>query len=245
MTKRGRVIKAAEMTEPHLARFHPDKGLDSRHGAVREAEERIAEKESTRAELQKLREEAVQRGYAEGHAKGMEEGRLHEEALYRDRLNEELRTTREGVQSALQSLVERMEAEQHEWRTRWDQAAVDVVCSVASRVTRKAIKLDTSVAGRTLHEILALVARSPRITASVHPDDLEFIESQRAALERLRVGSPPLEFLADASLERGGCRVHTESCSIDADVAIQIDKLLTEFAGQSPKGVDRNLTAIG
>lgn len=237
MANRGRVIKADQMPRHHLEPYEPSDDLEKLRVQLDQASARLqSEKEAAAAEIQRLYDEAAQRGYQEGYAKGVEEGRIHAESESRDRLDEECKATRQAIETAIAAVVARIDEARSGWIEKWDQSALDLICSIASRVTRKAIKLDASVAERTLREILALVARTPRITAHLHPDDLDLLTSQKESFDHLRPGRPSIEFVPDPTLERGGCRVDTEFCSIDADVAVQIDKLLQEVAGVSAGG---------
>jgi len=68
----------------------------------------------------------------------------------------------------------------------------------------------------------------------VNPADLEEFEANRERLQ-LTVGSGPLELVADARIEQGGCLLETEAGSIDAR--------LTTIASQVKESLDLGLTA--
>lgn len=230
----GRIIKAGEMADRQLVRYNPDDALRSVQEKVEAASSQIREeRDRATAEVQRIHEEAAKRGYDAGFAKGSEEGRAAEQAAYQRKLEEEVASRCTSLKDAMEGVAARADAARVEWLVEWEESAVEIVRAIASRVARKVVASDESTIRRTLREILQLVANSGKVVAYLHPADIESIQWPSNPLSSWATKQQDLEFVADETLTRGGCRVETEFSSIDATVETQIEKLLSEITPNS------------
>jgi flagellar assembly protein FliH len=230
----GRIIKAGALGDRQLARYNPDDALRSVQAKIDEANLNLRrERELAAAEVQRIYDEAARKGYETGYARGVEEGRASQEAEYRAKLENEVAARSEALRAALEGVASKLDAARSEWLSRWEEAAVEIVCAVASRVARKVVSDDSLAIRRTLREVLSLVSGSSKIVVRLHPDDVDSIRTASNPIDLWEKTRPDVEFVADAEVTRGGCRAETEHCSIDALVETQISKMLAEVAGEA------------
>lgn len=235
----GRIIKAGDLADRQLARYNPDDALRSVQAKIDAANQHLRrERELAAAEVQRIYDEAARKGYETGYARGVEEGRAAQEAEYGARLESEVAARSEFLKSALESAASKLDAARSEWLDRWEASAVEIVCAIASRVARKVVADDSLAIQRTLRDVLSLVAGSSKIVVRLHPDDVESIRTASNPIDIWERTRADVEFVADAEATRGGCRVETEHCSIDALVETQISKLLAEVAGEAAATVE-------
>ncbi|MBY0588260.1 hypothetical protein K2X85_13870 [bacterium] len=241
MASTGRVIKADQLAPVSVSSFRPDDALAKIQDEVSNAQRRLNEdRASATAEVQALYDQAQKEGHQAGYDKGLQQGLAEQEQAYKVRLVEEVTQRTSSVVSAIQTLVQDLSQRPAEWTKTWETQALEIVTSVAERVTRRMVQADPDTITRTLREILLMLARAPKITITVHPTDRETLEMRPEAWRDLLPKSVELDWETDPQLTRGGCRVRTEHCAIDATVETQIEKLLREILGTpadlSPNG---------
>jgi flagellar assembly protein FliH len=235
MSGSGRVIKADQISPVSFSSFRPDDALAKIQDEVVSAQRQLDEQRtSATSEVQSLYDKATQEGYRAGYDKGLRQGLLEQEAAYKARLAEEVNQRVDSAARLLAAVAEQLSAQPVEWVKQWENRALDMVTAVAERVARKAVAADPESILRTLREVLLMLARAPKITVTVHPTDRETLELNEPFWKEVLSKSAQVEFAVDPGLTRGGCRVATEHCAVDATIETQIGKLLREIAGTTP-----------
>lgn len=234
MEIRGRVIKAAEMGQMRLNSFNPNDAMKEVQEKIDSANNQLKqERDKATAEVQALFDKATKDGYQAGYDKGLQQGLSEQEAAYNSRLAEEIRQRTDSALAVIQKIGEDLTSRPAEWVKQWEPEAMELVCSIAARVARKLVASDERTIERTLSEVLGMVARAPKITAHVHPADLETLQMHPEGWQSTVGKLGTVEFLPDPNLTRGGCRIETDHCSIDAGIETQIDRLLNEIASSA------------
>ena len=234
MDTRGRVIKSGEMGQTRLNSFNPNDALHEVQHKIDAANSKLKlERDKATSEVQALYDKAIQEGFQAGYDKGLQQGLSEQEAAYSSRLAEEVRQRTESALALLKTVGDDLSARPAEWVRQWEPEAMELLCSIAARVARKIVDDDHQTIQRTLAEVLGMVARAPKITAHVHPSDLETLQLNTESWQATVGKMGKVEFVADPALTRGGCRVETEHCSIDATVETQITRLLNEMASSA------------
>jgi flagellar assembly protein FliH len=244
MSSSGRVIKADQISPVSVSSFRPDDALAKIENEVALAQQKLnSERNSAAAEVQAIYDKANAEGFQAGYDKGLQQGLAEQEAAYRDRLLEEVNQRTESVVRSLESALMDLASRPEQWVRGWETQALDIVTSVAGRVARKMVDADPEVITRTLHEILLMIARAPKITIAVHPVDHQTLDLQPQAWRDSIAKSAKIDIVSDPELTRGGCRVTTEHCSIDARIETQIEKLLREIVGVA-KGDEKDSVVV-
>lgn len=168
---------------------------------AREAQEQG--REAARRELEEAREAGREDGYRAGVEQALEEGRAAQAA--RDRMLEALLDAVRAAHSAA------LDARRDE--------AIAIGFAAACRVLGDALVTAEGVGAAVDHVLARLHAAEP-VTVRLAPQDLARLgDPQGAAAERR------IEFVADASLEPGGCCVDTSAGTLDARLRTQIEAL--------------------
>ncbi|MEX2219894.1 MAG: FliH/SctL family protein [Phycisphaerales bacterium] len=181
---------------------------------------------AARAERERLLSGAAEQGRKEGFARGHEEGRRagaeqgRREAIAAS--DEALRGLEEAWLGALASF----EADRDRMLLEGRQEVVRVAALVAELVTKRALALDPSVVADQLGAVLAMVVRPTRLTVSVHPEDEAIVRDALPGLAAKLAGASHVEFIGDASLERGSCVARSGSGGvIDASIGTQLERI--------------------
>lgn len=146
---------------------------------------------------------ARQAGYQDGYRDGLVALESFKQSFARQ-------TTAEVGQ-----LLEACDAQLLSLQTRLAEAVADTAVQLARQVIRAELKLHPQqVAAVAREAVEALLASARRIELTVHPDDAALIaEGAAEVLERRSV-----RVVADATLERGGCRVSSDIGQLDASL---------------------------
>lgn len=147
----------------------------------------------TAEQTQQVLQQAQQEGYAAGYREG---------------------GARAAAEAArLQQLVTALGEESLQLDQRLADELLALALAVSKQVMRQALKLRPELILAVINEVLGQVPQTDkRAQLMLHPED--------ATLVRARLGEQLArsnwEILEDAELQRGGCRLHTPDCDIDA-----------------------------
>lgn len=161
-------------------------------------------------------EDLQQQAYEEGHAAGYNDGLAAGEA--------ELARRRERLDQILESFARPYESlddtvEKH---------LVDLAIAIAKQLFRREIKLDpTHIVGVVREAIRLLPDASRNVTVHLHPDDAVLVQELLAAPE----GERAWAVAEDPLMDRGGCRVVTESSQIHAETDRRFEAVVKAIVG--------------
>ncbi len=147
----------------------------------------------TAEQLERIQEQAQQEGYAAGYAEGS--GKAAAEA------------------ARLQTIAAELSEESQRLDRRLADDLLSLALAISKQVMRQALKLRPELILAVIDEVLDQVPRTTQRSHLVlHPED--------AVLVRARLGEhldrSGCDIREDAEIQRGGCRVHTPDCDIDA-----------------------------
>ena len=132
-----------------------------------------------------------------------------------------------GRQEAMKECMEQLAAARAEYnslRQKAEQDMVTLAFHIARRLIGHAIEVEPEVVRDIVGEALMSARGRREIVVLVHPDDKEHVEASRNEYAR-QLDGVPVYFEADASLQRGGCVIETESGRIDARLETQLSVL--------------------
>jgi len=198
--------------------------------ARRQAEQLIAQ---AQAESTHLKTSACEEGAAEGHRKGLELGMAegkktgHEQALaeHRVKLSQVVQTFTTAA-ADLNLARQKLDA---------DAAAgvVDLATAVARRITHRQAALDPGVLTANLSQASRLVVRAADVRIAVHPSQADFLKSELPALKLQWPTLTHVDLVSDPTVAPGGCRLYTAGGVIDADLNLQLDRIIAQLSPES------------
>lgn len=208
MSSRAQRVRASVVVQP----------FDWGRGAVNPATDVIppsprlepaSQPEVDERRLADVEREAFTKGYAQGERSGEEAATVRAEAvLWR------LTQTLEELGSLREQMISKTERQ-----------VVQLALAIAARIVHHEVAVD--------HELLVAMARvaldrlGDRKSATIRLNPQDFAA---AGVDRL-VGKAAVEIVADATVNRGGCRVESDFGLIDVAVAAQLAEITTALLG--------------
>lgn len=188
---------------------------------------------AARAEAVRIAEEARKSGFEAGRAEGLASGRGEGSKAGRE---EGLRAVREATATVAQTLgsaAQEISARREAIVKQAERDLLKLSVAVASRVVRRELRVDGEAVVRAVLEAARLSADRSRLVIRVNPADLAAAESAHPELMRRFADIGDIKFAADESVERGGCRLLSESGEVDMQVAVQLERLGKLLTGEA------------
>lgn len=147
------------------------------------------------------------------------------EAAIQGKLDEQLKQLMPALQSAAQQLVEAKD----QWQRHWEQNLVHLATKIAERVIRRELASQPDIPLALVQEALELATGSQKVTLHLNPADRAALGDRVQQLAGRMVKLGPVHVIADETVDRGGCRVHTEFGVIDQQIQSQLQRIETEL----------------
>lgn len=163
----------------------------------------------------------AKKAHDDGFAQGRREGYAAGEAELAERAGALTRLA-DGLAAALEEFDHAME-----------ESLVDLAVALARQIIRREMKLDRSHIVGLVREALAQLAPGPReATIHLHPEDAALVREHLAPLATLRIVEDPV-------LERGDCRVQSDTARIDAGLDARLAALAVAALGGERRDDER------
>lgn len=104
----------------------------------------------------------------------------------------------------------------------------DFALAIADRILRFSIAQQDSTIIATIEEALQRAIRSEEFTIYLHPDDLEIVQEKSAEIVANISGLDNIVLKKDPAIERGGAKLESENCTIDATIVSQFELIRDE-----------------
>ncbi len=165
----------------------------------------------TAGELEKIQQQAYEEGLALGRREGLEQGRARMQAEAQH-LAAICGTLARPLQEMDEQVVEEL---------------TGLAIAVARQIIRRELKTDPGQVVAAVHKALGeLPVASRDVRIYLHPEDLALVREALAGGE-----GEGWRLLEDPAIDRGGCRVVTESSRIDATVERRLAAIASELLG--------------
>ena len=169
--------------------------------SAREAQEEVAQIES-------VRQQGVQAGYAEGVAKGRDQA----QAEVRQQMQDFLFTQGREAAGKLGQLFASAQAQLQEAEQAMAQGVLELSCEMARQVLRQELSINPNVLMPVLREALGMLAvDSKSAVVRMNPVDLDALGEQIHA----DFAGMDLSLRADITVLQGGCQVESSGMVVD------------------------------
>ena len=173
----------------------------------------------TLEELESIRQEAYNEGFAAGEKDGFRSTTLK----VRQEAEEALSVKLASLERLMGGLFDPI-AEQD---AQIEKAMVELVQHIARQVIQRELVLDSSHIESVMREALKLLPLGVgNVRLYINPQDFEQVKALRERHEET------WRIVEDASLQPGGCRVETEHSRIDATVETRISQIMAKLLDQ-------------
>jgi flagellar assembly protein FliH len=193
----------------------------ARPEAPAESEEVALEdvKPLTLDELEAIRQDAYNEGFATGEKDGFHAGQL--------KAKQEAEAALGAKLGALEQVMSQLFEPIAEQDQQMEAALVDLVSHMARQVIQRELSSDSSQIRQVLREALKLLPMgADNIRIHLNPQDFEMVKALRERHEQ------SWRILEDDALMPGGCRVESEHSRIDASVETRLSQVLKQLFEQ-------------
>lgn len=153
----------------------------------------------------------VERRVAEAYVRGLGEGRQQAEEDYG------------AATSALLLICQQMDTLRETILKNSVGEIQDLVLAIAEKIIRHSVQEQNDTIIDTVEEAIHKAVRSEEFQIYVNPDDYEVVDAKSKELVAELNGLNSIIVKKDRSVERGGCRIESDNCTVDATVASQLE----------------------
>jgi len=183
----------------------------------RKGENAVAEPHGmlTAAQLDRIQKTAQDEGFEQGRKEGQAYG--HREGL------EEGRASTKSRLEQLDQLLSALDRPFEELDQQVENEIVTLVINMVRHLIRREVKLDPGQIVGVVREALGILPISARnIRVMLHPDDAELVR------EAYKLGDHDQQWqiVEDPVIQRGGCRIHTDTSQVDATLDSRLSSLI-------------------
>ncbi len=99
----------------------------------------------------------------------------------------------------------------------------NLVFKIAEKIIRFSVTEQNETINKTVEEAIRKAVKSDEFVIQVNPGDFEVINDKSAELVNSLSGLENIVFKADPSIERGGCKIESDNCTVDATIDNQLE----------------------
>jgi flagellar assembly protein FliH len=169
--------------------------------------------------------EGLAEGKREGTAQGLELGKQTGE----DKALAEHRAEFQQAIAALSAAAGVLDAQRGDLESAGLREVVSLAIAIARRVTKRQGLLDPQVLSSNLEQAMRLVLDAANVRVAIHPEQRKTLETALPALQLSLPSLKHVEIIDDATISPGGCRVFTLHGQIDADLDVQLDRVIADL----------------
>lgn len=224
IVQRGQALKAAVLSLPDLEREA------AFIVATAQAEgRRIVERAEARARAAEAEREAAagRRGFAAGHAAGVEQARneTREAAL------KEARDRLKSLTDALAAAVREYDAAKHRLLGQAESGLITLALAIAQRICKQQAGAIPDVAVANVRALLDLVRHAGDLEVHLNPAQCDPLAQAVEDAARELGQARHVRIVPDASVSAGGCRLVAGDGHLDARIETQLDRIAASLCG--------------
>lgn len=170
-------------------------------------------------EVEAVRQDAYNEGFAAGEKDGFHSGQLKAHKETEAAMAPRLQALEKIMQQLFEPIAQQDQALEH--------CMLELVQLISQQVIQRELQLDSTQIGQVLREALKLLAdEDEQVKIYLHPQDFEQIKTMRERHEeRWRI-------IEDEELSPGGCRVEAAQTRIDATIETRLKTLTQQLLEQ-------------
>jgi flagellar assembly protein FliH len=151
------------------------------------------------------------------------------EQEYQKKLETQLAKLTENYQNTIETLgtLQQLMYQKNE------KELVDLVFSITRKIIGDEIKTTPEIVIGMLQKGFEKIKEAREFNIKLHPDDYEMVLKQKAQLKEMLKTSGSIEFQKDESVERGGCKILTDSGEISSEPGKQLEIIMKELADET------------
>ncbi len=194
----------------------PVKDLNTKEGDIHihEEEKPLSELPEVKELIEKAKEEAYKKGYDKGKSEGIEEGLKKKEEEYA------------SVADSLNAIVDEIRKKLSDILREAEPKILSLLKEAVEIVVEREVALSGSNLPAIISEIIKEIPLNVKIKIRLNEEDLRGIKDKIKIREDIK---NQIEFVADKSIDKGGCFIETGIENIDSTIKTRIDKVKEVF----------------
>ncbi|MGV8918275.1 MAG: flagellar assembly protein FliH [Pseudomonas sp.] len=173
----------------------------------------------TLEELESIRQEAYNEGFATGEKEGFHSTQL--------RVRQEAEVALAAKLGSLEQLMVSLFEPIAEQDSQIEKSMVELVGHITRQVIQRELSVDSNLIGRVLRDSLKLLPMGAQnVRIFINPQDFAQVKALRERHEET------WRIVEDDTLQAGGCRVETEHSRIDATIETRLSQALAKMFDQ-------------
>ncbi|BBP84260.1 flagellar assembly protein FliH [Pseudomonas sp. Pc102] len=178
-----------------------------------------AVKPLTLDELEAIRQDAYNEGFATGEKDGFHAGQI--------KARQEAEVATNARLESLESLMGQLMAPIAEQDQQLEEAMVHLIGQMTRQIIQRELAMDSSQIRQILREALKLLPMgASNLRIHINPQDFELVKALRERHEET------WRILEDETLLPGGCRIETEHSRVDASIETRMSQALKQLFDQ-------------
>lgn len=187
-------------------------------GALDEQTVQVAEEEMLER-LELTRQDAHEAGYQQGlelgHSQGHQEGQQQAAAEWQQKLQDYQAQQGQQIAQQLQGVLQSAQREVQNMQQRMAPDVLQLACDIARQVVRQELRSNPKALLPVVREALDMLsAESKPTTVRLNPQDWEQLQTTLNA----EFPQPKIEWLVDASVAPGDCKVESAGAQVDGSL---------------------------
>lgn len=178
---------------------------------------------------QRLRTQRYEMGFNEGKVAGYEAGVAAGEKQGYDAALAAQSAKLEALVAALTGAATQLEASRRKLESETVYDVVRLAIAIGRRVTKKLGEVEPEVVRANVAEALKMVVNASGVKVALHPSQLSVLEEDLPVIRAMFPKIQQVELVPDASLSPGGCRLIAGSGIVDADLDVQLDRVVADM----------------
>jgi len=174
--------------------------------------------------IEEIKENAFQKGFAEGQRVGYESG---------------LKKVDPIINSLRQALVQLQDIRK-EVQQEMEKEVVQLALAIAKKIVCHEVKTNRETFVCVAREALSRVENPGKINIKLNPEDLQFINDTKSQFSQFLHNVDHIRFEATDSIQRGGCLIETDRGDIDARIEKQLQAIEESFETQFGQPTQEN-----
>ncbi len=135
------------------------------------------------------------------------------------------------LKPTLEELIGAIEQARETWIRDWEKQVAHLSTAIAEKIIHRELQADPGISRQWVHEALELATGSRRLKVYLSPSEYDALGEQRQAIADVIGSTAKTEFVADPTIQSGGCRVVTEHGEIDCRLESQLARIEEELVG--------------
>jgi len=132
---------------------------------------------------------------------------------------------------ALKTAIASVDQARNEWRTHWEQSAIQLTAAIARHVIQRELEAQPAITLTLLREALEMISSGSRIQVLLNADDYTTLGESAQALTAEFAQLGDAEIKPSADVQPGGCRVLTGGGEVDQQIETRLARIVEELTG--------------